>query len=70
MKEILNIKKSLGYVDPRFGMKECELCDSGDWRPGATCAVPSHVEGSGPAPDPEAEKIVQAITDQILAKGG
>jgi len=70
MKEILNIKKSLGYVDPRYGMKECELCDTGDWRPGATCAVPAHGDADGPAPDPEAEKLVQAITDQILARGG
>jgi L-fuculose-phosphate aldolase len=70
MKEILNIKKSLGYVDPRYGMKECELCDTGEWRPGSTCAVPAHTDVSGPAPDPEAEKLVQLITDQILAKGG
>jgi L-fuculose-phosphate aldolase len=70
MKDILNIKKSLGYVDPRYNMKECELCDTGDWRPGATCAVPAQTDSSGPAPDAEAEKLVRAITDQILAKGG
>jgi L-fuculose-phosphate aldolase len=70
MKELLNIKQSLGFVDPRIGMKECELCDSGDWRPGATCAVPQGEQTSGPGPDAEAEKLVQAITDQILAKGG
>ena len=39
MKELLNIKQSLGFVDPRFGMKECELCDSGEWRPGVTCQI-------------------------------
>lgn len=70
MKEILNIKKSLGYVDPRYNMKECELCDTDEWRPGATCAVPAHAESSGPGVDAEAEKLVKAITDQILAKGG
>ena len=71
MKELLNIKQSLGFVDPRIGMKECELCDSGEWRPGATCAVPQGEQTtSGPGPDAEAEKLVQAITDQILAKGG
>jgi L-fuculose-phosphate aldolase len=70
MKELLNIKQSLGFVDPRIGMKECELCDSGDWRPGATCAVPQGESVSGPGPDAEAEKLVQTITDQILAKGG
>jgi L-fuculose-phosphate aldolase len=65
MKEILSIKKSLGYVDPRYNMKECELCDSGDWRPGATCQVPNKAE-PGIGFDAEAEKAVQAITDQIL----
>jgi L-fuculose-phosphate aldolase len=70
MKELLNIKQSLGFVDPRIGMKECELCDSGEWRPGVTCAVPQSEQASGPGADAEAEKLVQAITDQILAKGG
>jgi L-fuculose-phosphate aldolase len=66
MKEILNIKKSLGYVDPRFGMKECELCDSGEWRPGVcqTNASPEPTIGL----DPDAEAAVKAITDQILAQ--
>jgi hypothetical protein len=67
MKDILNIKKSLGFVDPRYGMKECELCDSGDWRPGATCAVPERAEAAV-GYDAEAEAAVQAITDQILAQ--
>jgi L-fuculose-phosphate aldolase len=70
MKELLNIKQSLGFVDPRINMKECELCDSGEWRPGATCSVPQGEQTSGPGPDAEAEKLVQAITEQILAKGG
>jgi len=68
MKELLNIKQSLGFVDPRIGMKECELCDSGEWRPGATCAVPPGEQTSGPGPDAEAEKLIQAITDQILSQ--
>jgi L-fuculose-phosphate aldolase len=67
MKEILNIKKSLGYVDPRFGMKECELCDSGDWRPGATCTAPQSGEPTIGL-DPDAEAAVKAITDQILSQ--
>jgi L-fuculose-phosphate aldolase len=67
MKELLNIKQSLGFVDPRFSMKECELCDSGDWRPGVSCAVPAKQE-TAVGYDEEAEKAVQAITDQILAQ--
>ena len=67
MKELLNIKQSLGFVDPRFGMKECELCDSGDWRPGVTCEANSNAEPTIGL-DPEAEAAVKAITDQILAQ--
>ena len=67
MKDILNIKKSLGFVDPRYGMKECELCDSGDWRPGATCQTPQSNEPTVGL-DPEAEAAVKAITDQILSQ--
>ncbi|KAF0180415.1 MAG: hypothetical protein FD161_845 [Limisphaerales bacterium] len=67
MKELLNIKQSLGFVDPRFGMKECELCDSDEWRPGASCAIPPKPEATV-GYDEEAEKTVQAITDQILSQ--
>ncbi|MBN2507022.1 MAG: class II aldolase/adducin family protein, partial [Verrucomicrobia bacterium] len=28
MKDLLAIKKNLGFVDPRYGLKECELCDN------------------------------------------
>ena len=65
MKELLNIKQSLGFVDPRYGMKECELCDSNEWRPGATCAVP---EAPSVGPDAEAEAVVKAVTDQIMSR--
>lgn len=67
MKELLNIKQSLGFVDPRYGMKECELCDTGEWRPGvASQTAPKEAPTIGL--DPEAEKAVQAITEQILAQ--
>jgi len=67
MKEILNIKQSLGFVDPRIGMKECELCDSSEWRPGATCQTNTSSEPTIGL-DPEAEAAVKAITDQILSQ--
>jgi len=67
MKELLTIKESLGFVDPRYGMKECELCDSGDWRPGAGCQVPQPNDANVGL-DPDAEAAVKAITDQILAR--
>jgi L-fuculose-phosphate aldolase len=67
MQELLKIKQSLGFVDPRYGLKECELCDNGDWRPGVACQAPAPGEPVAGL-DPEAEAAVKAITDQILAR--
>ena len=73
LKDLLNVKQNLGFVDPRFGLKECELCDNNDFRPGVSCAVPAGTNGgqepapNGPALDPQAEAIVRAITEQILS---
>jgi L-fuculose-phosphate aldolase len=72
LKDLLKIKQSLGIPDPRFGLKECELCDNEGWRPGVTCAVPerdSTPQASGASADPQAEALVQAITDQIMSRG-
>jgi L-fuculose-phosphate aldolase len=69
LNDLLKIKQSLGFVDPRYGLRECELCDNDEWRPGVTCAVPGKADGPASAePDSEAEAVVQAVTDQILAK--
>jgi L-fuculose-phosphate aldolase len=72
LQDLLKIKQSLGIPDPRFGLKECELCDNDGWRPGVKCAVNSNGEtparGSS-AGDAEAEALVQAITDQIMRGG-
>ncbi|HEY6167361.1 MAG TPA: class II aldolase/adducin family protein [Verrucomicrobiae bacterium] len=67
LQDLLKIKQTLGIPDPRYGLKECELCDNDDWRPGVTCAVPAKQEATV-GYDSEAEKAVQAITDQILAQ--
>ncbi len=67
LQDLLKIKQSLGFVDPRYGLKECELCDNEEWRPGVQCAVPPRREAEA-GYDPEAEAAVQAITDQILAQ--
>jgi L-fuculose-phosphate aldolase len=71
LQDLLKIKQSLGIPDPRHGLKECELCDNDGWRPGVTCGVPTHASASenGVIPDPEAEALVRAITDQILGNG-
>jgi L-fuculose-phosphate aldolase len=49
--------------DPRAGLKECELCDSAEFRPGT--AAPAQAKDSTPA-DPQIEAVVQQITEQIL----
>ncbi|MBI3852924.1 MAG: class II aldolase/adducin family protein [Verrucomicrobia bacterium] len=67
LQDLLKIKQSLGIPDPRFGLKECELCDNDEWRPGVTCAVPG-TQSPAASFDTEAEAAVKAITDQILAQ--
>ena len=67
LKDLLKIKQSLGIPDPRHGLKECELCDNSEWRPGVSCVVPEKPE-AGAVLDPNAEAMVKAITDQLMAQ--
>lgn len=70
LQDLLKIKQSLGIPDPRHGLKECELCDNAEWRPGVSCAVPlSGGESGGTTSnaDPNLEKVVQQVTEQIMA---
>lgn len=66
-KELIALRKVLGMEDKRANWKECELCDNAEFRPGTICSI------GGPAPlgntesTPEAEAMVKAITDQIMA---
>jgi L-fuculose-phosphate aldolase len=72
LQDLLKIKKSLGFVDPRYGLKECELCDNSEWRSGTQCPAPNN-NGSKPAnppTDPEAERLVQMITERIMERLG
>lgn len=74
MQDLLKIKQTLDIPDPRIGLKECELCDNNEWRPGVTCAAPTNGyaatngHDSSAQPDPEAEHVIQAITEQILSR--
>jgi len=71
LKDLIALRKSLGMQDPREGLKECELCDNSEFRPGVVCAVPAPAGGAGgEKPDPEVEKLVQQLTDQILKQLG
>jgi L-fuculose-phosphate aldolase len=67
LKDLLKIKQGLGVVDPRYGLKECELCDNSEWRPGVSCALPE-APPAPPQADPEAEALVTKITDLILER--
>jgi L-fuculose-phosphate aldolase len=66
LQDLLAIKKTLDIPDRRHDLKECELCDNNEWRPGVSCQLP--VEHAHPAPegDPEAERLVQSVTDMIM----
>jgi L-fuculose-phosphate aldolase len=67
LQDLLKIKQNLGIPDPRHGLKECELCDNNEWRPGVSCQVPAKQEPVAEF-DPTAEAAIQAITDQIMAQ--
>lgn len=69
-KELIALRKTLGMDDKRAAWKECELCDNAEFQPGAVCQIPAATSAAatgGAKPDPEAEKLIQALTDQILA---
>jgi L-fuculose-phosphate aldolase len=70
-RELIELRGKLGMDDKRSSWKECELCDNSEFRPGAVCRVTADGAESAPAAanqlDPEAEKLVQTLTDRILA---
>ncbi|HEV8542215.1 MAG TPA: class II aldolase/adducin family protein [Verrucomicrobiae bacterium] len=68
LQDLLKIKQSLGIPDPRHGLKECELCDNSDWRPGVSCTVPGNEATPASGADHEIEAMVRAITDQIMSQ--
>jgi L-fuculose-phosphate aldolase len=75
-KELIDLRQKLGMPDPRAGLKECELCDSAEFRPGVVChttVAPAASAGGSDASvsaDPQIEAIVAKITEQILKQLG
>ena len=70
LKDLIAIRKKLGMPDNRDELKECELCDNSEFRPGVVCSLPdsggdSSSNGATQS-DPEAEAMVQQITDMIM----
>jgi L-fuculose-phosphate aldolase len=79
-KELLDLKKKLGYDDVRFGQGEnCDLCGNNSFGRGyaetaseaatCQCEVPAQkASANGPVTtSPDLEKLVQLVTDQVLA---
>jgi L-fuculose-phosphate aldolase len=68
LQDLLNIKQKLGVPDRRIGLKECELCDNEEWRPGVTCTTSPPLSGSTHSANgsSELEAAIQTITDQIM----
>jgi len=69
LKELIALRKSLGMQDSREGLKECELCDNSDFRPGVVCQIAPKPEGEGvdgAKDDPQVEVLVQQLTDSII----
>lgn len=69
-KELIQMRKSLGMEDKREDLKECELCDNSEFRPGfISYSNPSGTRDSGAAVsfNDKAEEVVRAITDRIMA---
>jgi len=67
LQDLLKIKQTLGIPDPRIGLKECELCDNAEWRPGVSCATGAQ-DVRPSAADGDAEEMVQKITDMIMER--
>lgn len=66
-KELIELRGSLGMEDKRKDWKECELCDNAEFRPGVVCQVPgSSADSGGGSRNPDAEAVVQAVTNEVL----
>lgn len=65
-RDFIKIRKALGMPEPRDGLKECELCDNSEFRPGVVCQTPAVREEEAPAADPQIEELVTRLTEQIL----
>ncbi|MDF9827417.1 L-fuculose-phosphate aldolase [Ereboglobus sp. PH5-10] len=68
-REFIKIRKALGMPDNREGLKECELCDNSEFRPGVMCQVPDAAPAE-PGANPEVEALVQRLTGEIMKQLG
>jgi L-fuculose-phosphate aldolase len=81
--ELLDLKKKLGFDDPRFHVESCDLCSNSAFREGykealpqvkafeAPPAYPGYLENKKtPAATGNMDDLVKAITDQVLQAMG
>jgi L-fuculose-phosphate aldolase len=79
-RELLELKKKLGYGDVRLERPDCDLCGNSTFRKGYSDFVPepnaflppgaSEKDATAPSTNKEMESLVQMITDQVLAALG
>lgn len=79
-RELLDLKKKLGYGDVRFERQDCDLCGNStfrkgysDFAPEASAFIPPAAAGKDATPttaNRDMESLVQMITDQVLAALG
>jgi L-fuculose-phosphate aldolase len=72
-KELLDLKKKLGYDDIRFHNPNCEICAHTEFAPGyeepeTACACPTNgkAAANGHA-TPDVDTLVRLVTDQVMA---
>jgi L-fuculose-phosphate aldolase len=75
-KELLALKKKLGYDDPRFRIENCDLCANNligrgtvQFQPEAEAFTPPAPETNGKG-SPSIDDLVKTITDQVMAALG
>src|SRR5579871_572970 len=82
-RELLDLKKRLGYDDPRFSSDNCDLCGNNiiqrgyrnyepeaevfQREPEAACQVKTNGQAAATAATPNLEELVRVVTDQVLA---
>ena len=85
-RELLDLKKKLGFDDPRFHNEDCDLCGNSAFREGyregapLQCAIdpapsyPGYLQtptyDGGAGPGVDTEELVRTITDQVMASLG
>ncbi|MDP0494848.1 MAG: class II aldolase/adducin family protein [Verrucomicrobiota bacterium JB024] len=73
LKDLMNIRTSLGMPEKRADWKECELCDNAEFRPGVVCQLDTGViqpQNFKPEGKDETEALVQKVTDMIMKQLG